>query len=319
MNLVCVTPPTIEPVRLAEIKEHLRIDSQTLAGNLGLNTCIPAGSHPVVAGYTLIGTPIQVIGMRSLAYLQPVNNGTEATVDVKIQEGDTVSGPWSDWTGGGFTQVTEANDTTIQEIEYTGMKAYITTAAKTLIDACEFGTSALVQDPISAEDTLLASILTAAREITEDGTRRQILMSTWDLFLDEWPYRNYIKIPLGNLQNSDGTEPILTYKDSDGITHTMTVDIDYIVETNGDQKGRIVLPYGVMWPADILYPSNPIQIRFVCGWTDPALVPEKIKSVIKLICTDLHENREGQVLTQGGQTYQPNQVVTNLLWSARVW
>jgi len=60
------------------------------------------------------------------------------------------------------------------------------------------------------------------------------------------------------------------YKDSDGTETTMTVTTDYLWETNEDQIGRIVLPYEKSWPTDTLYPSKPITIKFVCGWTSAA-------------------------------------------------
>jgi hypothetical protein len=97
----------------------------------------------------------------------------------------------------------------------------------------------------------------------------------------------------------------------------MTVGTDYIVETNGDQCGRIVLPYGATWPSFTAYPSNPIEVQFVCGWEYDSdgisSIPNKYKRAIKLICGDLYANREGQVLS--GERYQVNRTVLNLLSS----
>jgi len=92
---------------------------------------------------------------------------------------------------------------------------------------------------------------------------------------------------------------------------------NYIVETNGEGIGRIVLPYGVLWPSFTAYPSNPIVIRFICGWTTAALVPYKIKAVCLLIAADLYSNREGQVLS--GHDYKENKAGQRLLASARLW
>lgn len=94
----------------------------------------------------------------------------------------------------------------------------------------------------------------------------------------------------------------------------------YIVETNEEQCGRIVLPYGESWPSFSAYTSHPIVIRFICGWTTRALVPSKIKTAIKMICTDLYKNREWQsysnVSTSG---YVLNKTVERLLVNARLW
>ena len=63
----------------------------------------------------------------------------------------------------------------------------------------------------------------------------------------------------------------------------MTEGVDYYVETNSDQHGRIVLPYAHIWPVTILYPSNPVVIRFICGWTTADLVPRTIKRAVKFV------------------------------------
>jgi len=88
----------------------------------------------------------------------------------------------------------------------------------------------------------------------------------------------------------------IKYYDSDGLADTLTVIDDYIMEFNGQGCGRLVLPYGKTWPSFTPYPSNPIVIRFTCGWTAAALVPSAIKSAILLICADLYEQRGDPVL-----------------------
>jgi len=54
------------------------------------------------------------------------------------------------------------------------------------------------------------------------------------------------------------------YTDSDGDQSTLSTD-DYIVD-NDSEPGRIVLGYGTVWPTATLYPSNPIEIQFLCGY-----------------------------------------------------
>jgi uncharacterized phiE125 gp8 family phage protein len=158
--------------------------------------------------------------------------------------------------------------------------------------------------------TMLESIIAAGTDAVEDITSRKLFTQTWKYFIDCFPCTNFIKIPFGNLQSVTHVK----YKDSTGTSTTMTVNTDYIVETNGDQCGRIVLPYATTWPSFTAYPSNPIEIQFVCGWDDTDEIPQKIKSAIKLICGDLYGNREGQVLS--GQDYRKNNTVINLLNSS---
>jgi uncharacterized phiE125 gp8 family phage protein len=169
-----------------------------------------------------------------------------------------------------------------------------------------------IDDETAVEGDYLESLVRAARERVEEITGRQILTATWEYFLDEWPRGNAIKLPFGNLQNAAGTAPVVTWKDDDGTVTTLTVATDYLVETNGPACGRIVLPYAGTWPTGTLYPSNPITVRFVCGWTAANLVPHKIRAAIKMIAADLYEQRGEPVV---GQSVIKNRAVEWLLAS----
>ena len=314
MRIVQAVAPAIEPISLSELKMHLRVSSETLDGNLTLTQSLAYGSHAIDPGYVYLGTGVDVLGSEAEVMLHAGTNGASGTFSTKIQESDD-NITYTDWTGGAFTAVTEANDNADYKKQYTGAKQYIRTASAVLVAACEFGTSILVNAATTAEDSLLTGIIQTAREYVEDITRRALLTQTWDYYLDRFPSENFIKLPFGNLASVTH----IKYTDSDSTETTMTVSTDYIVETNGEGIGRIVLPYGVSWPTFTPYSSNPIVIRFVCGWTTAALVPSKIRSAILLIASDLYENREGQIVAMSGSMYQDNKTVQRLLSSARLW
>ena len=165
------------------------------------------------------------------------------------------------------------------------------------------------------EDEYLEGLQKIAREHVEDITRRALLTQTWDYYLDDWPKEDFIKLPFGNLQDVALTQYV-KWKDEDGVSTTLAVTTDYLWETNGEACGRVVLPYGVSWPTGTLYPSKPITVRFVCGWTTAELVPFKIKAAVKMICSDLYEGRGEPVI---GQTVSENKTVDRLLSSVRLW
>jgi uncharacterized phiE125 gp8 family phage protein len=317
MKVKLVTPPVLECVSLAEVKRHLRLDSETLDGNLTLTQSMSFGSHAIADDYTThVGTGVSVLGKEAEVLVHAGTNGATGTVDTKIQESDD-DVAYTDWAGGAFDQITAANDNADYKKQYTGAKAYIRTVSKVLLAACEFGTSILVNASTTPEDDLLTDLIEAARGYVEDITRRALLTQVWEYYLDAWPCGDNIVLPFGKLQDVAETQ-FIKWKDSDGDETTLTEETDYLWETNDDQCGRVVLPYSVSWPSGTLYPSKPITIRFVAGWTAAASIPSKIKAAILLTIADLYENREAKTFAISGG-YYVNNAVSQLLASVKLW
>lgn len=166
---------------------------------------------------------------------------------------------------------------------------------------------------VLGEDPLLNDNIKSAREIVEDMTRRALLTQTWDYYINGFPSGNRFRIPLGNLQSVTH----IKYTDSDGTQTQMVKDTDYIVETNGVGCGAIVLPYGMTWPSFTKYPSKPIVVRFIAGWTLAESIPSKIRTACKMIALDLYENRESQAQT--AFVYKQNPTINMMLASEVLW
>jgi uncharacterized phiE125 gp8 family phage protein len=308
LNVVLKTAPVLEPITLTELKLHLRLDSGSFADNVDETQSISPGSHIVAANYTThIGTKVEVLGYTAIVVANFGVLTVGGVVDVKIQESDDNS-TWTDWTGGAFTQVTISATASTQEKAYTGTKRYIRTVAKVITQASEFSTTVIRLAATTVEDDRLNRIIKSARREAETITRRQLLTATWYYYLDAFPDADFIKLPFGNLQSAG---LVITYKDSDGTETTLTLTTDYLIETNGEGIGRIVLPYGESWPSDTLYPSNPITIEFACGWTAAASIPEDIIDAILFIAERnyYHGDRDAAL----------NRAINSLLMTHRLW
>lgn len=164
---------------------------------------------------------------------------------------------------------------------------------------------------ITADDTLVYSLIQAAREKCEEYTWRALITQTWDLFLDGFP-SNAIKLPNPPLQSVTGV-----YYTPDGGAEQTVTSTDYIVDTRGE-PGRIILATGKSWPGNSLTPTNGVRVRFVCGYgAAGANVPQKLRQGMLLLIGHLYENREAVFMGRTAPVMLPFGV--QMLWQREVW
>jgi uncharacterized phiE125 gp8 family phage protein len=304
------TAPAIEPLTLAEVKLHLRLDSGSFADEITTVQSIAPGAHGVAAAYSLVGTSVDILGYSVLVNLISGTNGTSGTVDVKLQHSDNNS-TWTDVTDGAFTQVTTANDNATYEKLYTGTKRYLRVVATVGTATCDFGVNIIKGGATGVEDDLLTRLITAAREDCEDFQRRAYITRTYELWLDAWPDGDKITIPMPVLQAVDS----IIYYDTAGDDYEMDEE-DYIVDIN-NEPGQVVLACGKSWPSETLQPVNGICIEFNAGYGDAAAdVPAAVRQAMLLLIGHLYENREA--VTEKSTVVLP-MAVESLLWKNRVF
>lgn len=281
MALTLVSGPSVEPVTLSEVKEHLRLDSGTFAGNLTETQTLPPSRWAVTAA--TYGTGVDVLGNETVFLFNAGTLGALATVTVTIQESDDNS-TYTDW--GSFTAITTATDNSANEKAYTGVKQYVRAKAVVTQATSAFGVTVIENAATFAEDDYLTNLITAARNYAETYTRRQFIHATWDYYINDWPSCNYIEIPKPPLASITS----IVYKDTDATEATFSTSY-YTVDTDSF-PGRAVLDYGEQWPTTTLHPTNPIKIRFIAGYgTTRTDIPMLTRQAILLYITELHENR----------------------------
>ncbi len=308
------TAPTVEPVTVAEVKAHLRLDSTTFAASLTPQQSIVPGDHAVAASYSLEGTGIDVSGSLVLVVLDSGTNGSSGTVDVKIQESDDDS-TYTDVSSGAFTQVTEANDNAIQEKEYTGSSQWVRVVATVGTATCAFGVSIVEKDATIADADYVSVLITMARRKVELYLRRSLLTQTWNFYWDAWPCDD-MEIPLGPLQSTTS----ITYTEAgDSSAYGNTFSSNYYADDIDSFVPRVVLVYGYNWPSSQLEPKLPIKVIAKCGYGDTAsAVPQEIRHAVLIEIANYYENREDYLV--GNSLFHSIMPLSRaLLDSYRIW
>ena len=160
----------------------------------------------------------------------------------------------------------------------------------------------------TSEDDLLERLIYTATEEAEAETWRKLITQTWELYLDEWPEKNFIKLPFPPLQSVTG----IYYKDENYEEVTDEIEFKNFDEDIISEPGRIVLNSDANWPDVTLYTINPIRILFKCGYGDKGTsVPYMIRAAILLMIGDLYEHREETII---GLSFATRKAIERLLF-----
>lgn len=142
-------------------------------------------------------------------------------------------------------------------------------------------------------DATLLRYIYAATDAAEQYMNRGLMTQTWTLTL-RW-FADVMYLPMASpLQNDPdaSTEPIVQYYDTAGVLQTLATS-SYDVDTVS-RPGRILRKANISWPAlQSGKLGGRVVITYVVGWTDPSLIPERIKQGIRLYVTWLDADRDG--------------------------
>jgi uncharacterized phiE125 gp8 family phage protein len=150
------------------------------------------------------------------------------------------------------------------------------------------------------DDTLIASLITTARQAAETLTGRQLITARWKQVLDCFPGPSLMGVPAGQAFTLPGHAILLAkapvqsvisinYLDMGSVSQTMPVS-NYTVDS-ACEPARITPVFGQIWP--ICLPQiGAVSVTFDAGYGTAAQVPEGIKSWIKLRVGSLYAHRE---------------------------
>ncbi|OAN53891.1 hypothetical protein A6A04_13445 [Paramagnetospirillum marisnigri] len=137
----------------------------------------------------------------------------------------------------------------------------------------------------SDDDTLISSLIAAARRHVEDLTGRALITQSWQLSWDD-RFPDDFRLPKGRLQAVDG----ITYVDGSGATITLD-QAAYVVDAESE-PGRVTPAWGASWPATRCQPVA-VTVDWTCGYGDAAGdVPAPIRAAMLLLIGTLYRDRE---------------------------
>lgn len=131
----------------------------------------------------------------------------------------------------------------------------------------------------SDDNDYITSLGKAAQAQVEAYTSRRLNAVTYDMYLDSWPM-NEILLPFAPVS----AVSYIKYYSSDVLTTWS--DSEYETDLYGEPC-RIAPADGYSWPSQDVQ-LNAILVRFVTGYTS---IPEQFIHAIKLLVTDMYENR----------------------------
>jgi uncharacterized phiE125 gp8 family phage protein len=168
-----------------------------------------------------------------------------------------------------------------------------------------------VDTDLTIDDTLLTSLIAAARGSAEKYTGTGIMPQSWQLTMPCFPQcGESIVLPRGPVVSIGD----ITYLDGSGVVQTL--DPSTYVHEASPLSDRLSLPWSKQWPS-VRSQADAITIPFTVGFVEDAsadplvpAVPEDFKRAMLLRIGDLYRNREGQII---GASTAANRAFCDLL------
>lgn len=130
------------------------------------------------------------------------------------------------------------------------------------------------------DDVLIGALIARARVASEGFLNRALLTQTWDLWLDCFPTKDYIELPMPPLKSVISVK----YYGTDDTEYIMAA-ADYFVDDKSF-LGKVSLNYGKTWPSTTLRPVNGVVVRYVAGYEDYAGTVNTVGTAVTWVSGD---------------------------------
>lgn len=304
MSFVVYTPPASEPVSVAEVLQHCRIDASNQEPAPGVITvALGAGAGNVDNGaHRYLCTFVTADGETQAGDISAAVTVADKSVNGKVSLSAIPI-------GGSLVTARKIYRTAAAGTAYLLLATLADNTTTTYTDnTADASLGAEAPSANTTGDPLINMMIASARQYAEAILHRYLITQTIDLYLDcfdSWE----IKLP--PLQSVTA----ITYVDTDGATQTIDA-ADYLVDAMS-VPARITPAYGLSWPSTRAQ-KNAVKLRFVAGYGDSSDVPACIKHWMLMRIKQAYDNRDSVVIGNSVIEF-PFSYVDGLLDSERVW
>lgn len=138
------------------------------------------------------------------------------------------------------------------------------------------------------EDSLIESLIKAARQEAENRYKVSFITQTWKLLLDNWPASGVIELRRGPVSSVSSVK----YYNTDGVLTTLVSGTDYQKDL-ASRPARVVCEPDKTWPSLETDRLNAVEVIYVAGYgADSTSLDVAIPRALLLIVGDLYLNRE---------------------------
>lgn len=307
MTYVVYSQPATEPVTIAEVMQHCRIDADNQE---------PAPGAITVALGSGVGNVDNGVHRYRCTFVTADGETDGGDISSPVTVADkSVNGKVSLSAiplGGSFVTSRKIYRTAAGGSIYYLLATIADNTTTTYTDNIgDASLGAQVPSSNTTGDPLLNEFIKTARNDAEKYLKRYLITQTLDLYLDRFPEWE-IKLP--PLQQVTA----ITYVDQDGVTQTID-SADYVVDatSTASTPSRITPAYGKTWPTP-RDQINAVKIRFVAGYGSASAVPSCVKTWIKYQVKTMYESRDLTTFSNGSPVLPPD-YINNIISGEKIF